>query len=133
MKKNAADIWRRIIKGENKSWVLFEQGTCVILIKPEEDLAEQAKILLKKWGKIFPGTSSADFQVIQLDNDLGWIVTCHHPDILNHVELETEVHQENAENNLIIGMIGRSCRDQDAQELQVIHIEDKRAPTYSAV
>jgi len=30
--------WRDTINGPNKSWVLFENGTCVILMEPEADL-----------------------------------------------------------------------------------------------
>ena len=42
------DVWKDSINGDEKSWVLFENGTCVILLEPEEDLAKQAKELLGK-------------------------------------------------------------------------------------
>ena len=32
--------WRSCIQGEDKSWVLFEQGTCVILMQPENERSE---------------------------------------------------------------------------------------------
>lgn len=44
--------WRAIIVGAGKSWVLFEYGTCVILMEPAEDLAEQATALLREWGPV---------------------------------------------------------------------------------
>ena len=31
------DVWRRIIADPEKSWVLFDNGTCVILVEPVED------------------------------------------------------------------------------------------------
>jgi len=55
--------WRSCIQGENKSWVLFEQGTCVILMQPETDLAAQAVALLREFGAVQVGTPSADFNV----------------------------------------------------------------------
>ncbi|MGN5421542.1 hypothetical protein ACSVH3_09455, partial [Neisseria meningitidis] len=55
------DVWKKSINGNEKSWVLFENGTCVILLEPEKDLAKQAKEMLSKWGKVQIGTPSADF------------------------------------------------------------------------
>ncbi len=123
----AIDIWRRIIRGDTKSWVLFEHGTCVILMQPEGDLAEQAKALLAEWGPVQVATPSADFNIIELEDDLGWVVTCHHSDILTYVppdEFGTPEPPELSE--VLIGLTGRGWRDQDAAELNVIHVEDKR-------
>lgn len=44
--------WRDCIRGADKSWVLFAQGTCVILTQPEPDLAAQARALLAEWGAV---------------------------------------------------------------------------------
>lgn len=44
MDRNALiGAWRDCIRGADKSWVLFAQGTCVILTQPEPDLAAQAR------------------------------------------------------------------------------------------
>jgi hypothetical protein len=32
------EIWRAIIVGEQKSWVLFRHSTCIILMEPEADV-----------------------------------------------------------------------------------------------
>lgn len=77
--------WRDCIRGADKSWVLFAQGTCVILTQPEPDLAAQARALLAEWGAVQVGTPAGDFGVITLDNGRGWVVTGHHPDILTFV------------------------------------------------
>ncbi|RKW31095.1 MAG: hypothetical protein D8B42_04610 [Kingella sp. (in: b-proteobacteria)] len=114
--------WRSCIQGENKSWVLFEQGTCVILMQPETDLAAQAVALLREFGAVQVGTPSADFNVITLLNDSGWVVTGHHPDILNFVFAD----EGNDGNHVPIGLLGRSLRAMDAEYLRVVHIEDKR-------
>ena len=68
------EIWRRLIIGDNKSWVLFEDGTCVILMEPKEDLAAQAIDIMKEYCPIHVGSSSADMRVIKLTNYPGWEV-----------------------------------------------------------
>jgi hypothetical protein len=119
------ETWRGIIQGDTKSWVLFEHGTCVILMQPEADLAEQAKALLAEWGPVQVGTDSADFNVIELENGSGWVVTCHHPDILVYVPMDDD--NTAGTSDVVIGLIGRAKRDQDAKELNVIYIEDRRS------
>jgi hypothetical protein len=117
-------IWRKIIRGDQKSWVLFKHGTCVILMQPEQDLGQQAKVLLAEWGPVHAGSSAGDFTVIPLDDDLGWVVAGHHNDILSYVS--PAEFTDKAPSHLVVGLLGRQNRHQDATELEVIHIEDKR-------
>ena len=117
------EVWRSIIVGSDKSWVLFSHGTCVILPEPQEDLAQQAITLMKEWGPVHAGSSAGDFSIITLNDEKGWAVTCHHPDILTYVSPE---ESSSDDNDFVIGMMGRSKRDQDAGKLSVLHIEDKR-------
>ena len=116
------DTWRRIIVGEGKSWVLFEHGTCVILTSPVEDPAGAATALLKEWGPVVVGTPAGDFNVIALQEDPGWVVTSHHRDILTYVGTD-EFEEGATPDHMIIGLIGRAKRGQDAEELQIIHTE----------
>ncbi|HKP52078.1 MAG TPA: hypothetical protein VJ183_05445 [Chloroflexia bacterium] len=116
------DTWRRIIVGEGKSWVLFEHGTCVILTTPSQDLVAQATALLKEWGPVVAGTPAGDFNVVELQDAPGWVVTSHHPDILTYVGQE-EFEEGEVPQEMMIGLLGRSKRGQDAEELQVIHVE----------
>ena len=109
--------WRSCIQGENKSWVLFEQGTCVILMQPETDLAAQAVALLREFGAVQVGTPSADFNVDYAVGRLG-----HHPDILNFVFAD----EGDDDNHVPIVLLGRSLRAMDAEYLRVAHIKDKR-------
>jgi hypothetical protein len=121
--KALVDTWRKIIVGEGKSWVLFEHGTCVILRgAAAEGLGEQATALLKEWGPMVVGTPAGDFDVVELQDNPGWVVTCHHPDILTYVGAN-EFPEGADPNDLIIGLLGRSKRHQDAEELEVVHIE----------
>lgn len=126
MNSDLISLWRSIIVGDTKSWVLFEHGTCVILMKPEADLAAQAKALLAEWGPVHAGSPAGDFSVINLEDEKGWVVTCHHPDILTYVPPDEFGTPEPLQ--ALIGITGRTCREQDADELNVIHVEDKRPP-----
>ncbi|GAA2655500.1 MULTISPECIES: hypothetical protein [Nonomuraea] len=114
--------WRQLLH-PGRSWVLFANGTCVILMEPDGDLAGQARDLLREFGPVQAGTPAGDFTTIGLDDAPGWAVTCHHPDILTYVaddELE-------ADDDLTVGLFGRGKRDQDGHELVVVHVEDKRS------
>jgi hypothetical protein len=55
--------WRRIIQGPTKSWVMFAHGTCVILMKPESELRQQAIDLLRNYGPVRGGSPAGDFRV----------------------------------------------------------------------
>ena len=118
--------WRTIIQGDAKSWVLFANGTCVILMGPQPDLAAQAVQIMKEWGPVRAASPAGDFSVIHLSDHPGWVVTSHHPDVLTYVSPD-EVGDNPSD--VGVGMTGRSKRDQDAGELRVLHVEDRRATT----
>lgn len=119
--------WKRIILGEEKSWVLFEHGTCIILMNPGDDLAKEATELMREYGPAHAGSPAGDFSVIHLSESPGWVVTCHHPDILTYVSPEEVMSNEPSD--LTIGLLGRSKRDEDAEGLRIIHVEDMRGRT----
>jgi hypothetical protein len=122
--------WRKIlIGGASKSWVLFRNGTAVILISPVDDLRAQAVNLMKEWGPVHAGCPAGDFSTVKVTDYPGWVVTCHHNDILTYVDPSEVVNGSSTD--ITIGLRGRSKRDVDAKELNVIHVEDNRgkAPT----
>jgi len=121
-RQSLIETWRTIIVGEGKSWVLFKHGTCVVITNPTGDIKTQAIDLMKEWGKVTVATPSADFNVIGLRDDPGWVVTCHHPDILSYVGPD-EVEGDTEPQGIVIGLLGRSKRGQDAEELEVVHAE----------
>lgn len=116
-------LWRSIIQGDQKSWVLFEHGTCLILMQAEADLATQARQVMSTWGPVRAGSPAGDFNIISFpDPPGGWIVTGHHPDMLNYVS--SEDFTDPNPSHLMIGLLGRGKRDQDAHSLKIVH--DKR-------
>ena len=119
------DVWLKVVLGEGKSWVLFKHGTCVIFATPEADLAGKAIELMKAWGPVKAGGSAGDFGVVALSEAPGWAVTSHHNDILTYVGPD-EV-PGGAAGDLMVGLLGRQKRDEDARELEILHIEAKRS------
>ena len=118
--------WRKLISDDKRSWVLFENGTCVALpdAEPGDDLVARAKALMREWGPVVAGTPAGDFNVLPISDLPGWVVTCHHPDILVYLSPDEMVTEDTPE--MMIGLIGRSRRDLDAAELTVVHVEDRR-------
>jgi hypothetical protein len=119
--------YRAIITGPSKAWVLFDYGTCVVLPHPEPDRAAQATAILREWGPAHAGTPGGDFDMVALDSYPGWVVGCHHPDILNYVAPREDDGEGSGD--LMVGLIGRARRDADAHELKVVHIEEREPGT----
>lgn len=113
------ELWRSIIRGDLKTLVLFKNGTCVILVNPQPDLAGHAIALLKDWGPVHVATPAADFSTIALSIAPGWVVTSHHEHILTYVSPE-EVENST---DVYVGLFGRSKRDKDAHELEIVHVK----------
>lgn len=119
-----AGVWRRIIRGDGKSWVVFAHGTCVVLTAPgsADDLARQAEGILREYGPVVGGTTAGDFGTITLEPGPGWVVYGHHNDVLTYVGPDETADRT----DLAVGLHGRAKRDRDGRELHVVHIEDKR-------
>ncbi len=116
------NIWHTLIEDPQKSWVVFENGTCVILMKPSNDLAQQAKNLLSEFGG---ATASNEFSVLELDVVSGWVIGWQHPDILNFVAPDELF--EGLPKDMQAGLIGRQHRIEDAQQLKTVYIYDPQA------
>lgn len=115
--------FKKIVTDQSVSWVLFKNGTCVMLLKPEKNIKDQAIEILRVNGKAMPGSSSADFEVTKIPEINGWVITGDYPGIMMYVSLE---EAGNKKKNFEIGLFGRDKRELDAKELKVTHVEDKR-------
>lgn len=118
------NIWRKIIVGEEKSWVLFHHGTCVVFSRPAVDLRLSAIDLIEQWGPVGTDNPVSDYRVVKLVRHDGWVVACRHPDILTYIDPEDLPEEEQTETR--IGLLGRGRRYADSAEKEIIHIEDNR-------
>ena len=113
--------WRKVV-GDERSWVMFSYGTCVIVSDPQGDLSAQAIEILKEWGPSHAGPKGGYVEVKQLMDSAapaGWIVIGENPDVLAYVYPD-----EGSGLSMQIGLTGRTKRDRDSKELQVVHVED---------
>ncbi len=117
-KENFIEIYKRVIEPKLKHWVIFENGTCVIVYNLKGDLKTEAIEVLKKYGTVSAGTPSADFTVLKVDQ--GWIVTGDQPGILNYVSEHEGRYLEDYE----IGLLGRDKKEQDSKELKTVYINN---------
>jgi hypothetical protein len=114
------EAWQAVLKGQKKTWVVFKRGTCVILDPGTGDPAVEATSILRERGKVHAGSEAGDFSVVHLKDIPGWVVTSHDDNILTYVA-QDEVSAPITDLN--VGLTGRSKRDQDAREPEVLHIE----------
>ncbi len=112
------NIYKKVIEPKLKDWVVFEHGTCVIIYHPPKDLKAEATEVLRKYGAVVPGSESADFTVMKVDN--GWVVAGSQPGILNYVSEDEGKGREDYE----IGLLGRNKKEQDSKELKVAYVNN---------
>ena len=114
------NIYKKIITDQSASWVLFKHGTCVMLLEPQKDIKEQGVKILREHGSVIPGTTSGDFEVTKIPEINGWVVTGDYPGIMMYVPSE----EGKMKGDFEIGIIGRTHREQDAKDLEIVHVED---------
>ncbi|MHA1221365.1 MAG: hypothetical protein ACTSQB_06495, partial [Candidatus Heimdallarchaeota archaeon] len=123
------DTWKSILVQEENPWVLFEHGTCIIIIEEFKDIKKKAKEIMKEWGVVVPGTNLGDFSVEEWKEFNGWMVHYAFDRMASFVFQEElpELDQENTEfSSITIGMLGREKRSNDARTLSLIYIEEKK-------
>lgn len=116
---NLENIYKKVIEPKLKDWVIFENGTCVIIYHPPKDLEAEAIEVLQKYGQVHPGSESADFTVMKADS--GWVVAGNQPGILNYVSEDEGYGKEDYE----IGLIGRNQKELDAKELKIVYVNNQ--------
>lgn len=92
-------VYKKVVDPKLPNWVVFENGTCVIIYHPPKDLEAEAKEVSQKYGTVTTGSESADFTVTKVDN--GWIVS-----------EEEGYGKEDYE----IGLLGRNEKEQDSDD-----------------
>lgn len=108
-----------------QDWVLFKNGTYIIFddITTVKDVKDEALKLMKEFGPVFAGSSAGDFNTIHLHLTEGWLVSGH------GYGMYTYVHPSELDNkmpdDLEIGLYGRSKRNLDGQNPEIIHINSQ--------
>lgn len=84
----------------------------------KEDAAAKATQIISEYGSVLITTTSADSNVTENSAAEGIIVTCWHNDVLSFVGKE-----EGEDDLLGKALLGRSKRDQDGRNPEVLHVE----------
>ncbi|MDR6548590.1 hypothetical protein J2810_004680 [Chryseobacterium rhizosphaerae] len=110
------------INPQFKDWVLFKNGTYIIFddIANVGNVKDEAIKLMKEYGPVFGGTPAGDFNTIYLTETEGWLVAGHGYGMYTYVhpsELENDTP-----NDLEIGLFGRSKRNLDGTDPEIIHV-----------
>lgn len=115
-------VIRGILKSPNKTWVLFEHQTFIILDEPGlsiETASEKATEIMKIYGPVYPACPAGDFNVFEDKETKGWVVTGHCSTMFTYVH-STEATEGGS---MMIGLTGRSMRDSDGQNPKIVHVE----------
>ncbi len=119
---NLIQFWRALLADSYATWVLFRHGTCVILDPPGDDPAGRAAAFLRDNGPVVTGTNAADFDVVPAPG--GRLITCYRSEILVYV---SHADAPPEQDDLVVGLIGRKRRHEDAQAPRPIHVAAARA------
>lgn len=116
------------INPQFQDWVLFKNDTYIIFddITIIGNVQEEAIKLMKEFGPVFAGGPAGDFNVIHLNSTEGWLVSGHGYGMYTYVhpsELDNEFP-----NDLEIGLLGRSKRNSDGENPEIIHINRNNNP-----
>lgn len=113
----AIEAWKEILKG--KRFVVFENGTCVVVTNGDGNLRDIALDIISEFGPVHVGSSFGDFSVVELKDDWGWVVTSHHNDLMTFVARE-EFDGGKAPEEFLIGIYGRGKRGDDAEQQKIV-------------
>ncbi|AFM02747.1 hypothetical protein Fleli_0258 [Bernardetia litoralis DSM 6794] len=124
--KSLLDNVKLAINPKFKDWVLFENGTYIIFddINQIDNIENEAIKLMKEFGPVHAGGPAGDFNVISLNKTKGWVVSGHGYGMYTYVnpsELET-----NSPDDLTIGVFGRSKRNNDGQNPNIIYVNSSK-------
>ncbi|WET01859.1 hypothetical protein [Flavobacterium sp. YJ01] len=116
---------RLSINSKFQDWVLFKNGTYIIFENADEtrNLESTALKLMEEFGPVYLGERSEDFDVTDLKNTEGWIVSGHGYGMYTYVSpLEMKYKTLDI---VEIGILGRRKRDLDGRNATIIHVNRK--------
>ncbi|WP_228433659.1 hypothetical protein [Chryseobacterium polytrichastri] len=112
------------INPKYQDWVLFKNGTYIIFDNADtiKSINHEAIKQMKEFGPVFAGGPAGDFNTIHLTQTEGWIVSGHGYGMYTYV---SPSELENTD-DLQVGMFGRSKRDLDGKNPEVIYINSRK-------
>jgi hypothetical protein len=113
---------RLAIKPEFPKWVLFSNGTYVI-VEDEAAIADPRAYALKQMSEFGPvrvASPAGDFSITTLHKTEGWSVAGHGYGMYTYVH-PSEL-RSNRPSDVKIGLHGRRKRDADSKELRIVYV-----------
>ena len=119
IQKKFIDIAKSAILGD-RSWVLFTNGTFIIIKDKVKDLTKAAIEFITQNGRVAVGTPMTDFSIMDLSSDDGWIITSWKEPMMTIV-LKDELSNQEID-DISAGMYGRHKRDLDAKNPKILYV-----------
>lgn len=107
---------------EPHAWVMFANGTSVVIVEPSNAIEEQARKIL---ADTYPSNAHLDYEDVgirNLANNTGWLITSKNPDICNLILIE-DIEVDSSTDTLSIAVYAKRLRRQDWLDRRVIHVE----------
>ncbi|MHC0447875.1 hypothetical protein ACWA1F_20885 [Flavobacterium sp. 3-218] len=108
-----------------QDWVLFENGTYIVFDNTDsiKDVRNEAIKIMAEYGPVHIGSPAGDFGVTTLKKSEGWSISGHYYGMYTYVH-PSEINSSTF-NESEIGLFGRSKRDLDGKNPNIIHINRK--------
>jgi len=118
------DNVKKAINPEFNDWVLFSNGTYIILEDTTiKDKKEKAIEIMKENGPVYVGSPSGDMSITKLTNTKGWVVGGDYYGMYTYVDpTELEAKGINNPKDIDVGLLGRDKRDKDGKFPKVIFV-----------
>ena len=114
---------KKAINPEFKNWVVFSNGTYIIIEDSTiTDSKKKAIEIMKEYGPVYPGSPAGDISITKLSRTDGWVVGGYYYGMYTYVS-PREMEKENP-GDIDVGLWGRQKRGKDAKELKVIYVNE---------
>ncbi|EJL71879.1 hypothetical protein [Chryseobacterium populi] len=128
-KMNNSDLIENVklaINPKFQDWVLFKNGTYIIFdnVDTIKAVNDEAIKQMKEFGPVFAGGPAGDFNTIHLTKTDGWIVSGHGYGMYTYVN-PSEIENKTP-NDIEIGIFGRSKRDLDGKNPEILYINSSK-------
>ncbi len=122
--KQLIDNVKKAISPQFKDWVLFSNGTYIILEDSTiKDKKERAIEIMKENGPVYIGSPSGDMSITKLTYTNGWVVGGDYYGMYTYVDpIELEAKGINDPKDIDVGLLGRAKRDKDGKSPKVIFV-----------